>query len=96
MKACSTVLLDRFIVIAADENQLAASGCSIDSCVRLVKALGQELGIDFFDRLNVYFVSENTVKRIPYHSMSELSGYYFDPLIQTLGELRNSWPVRNN
>lgn len=93
MKACSDVLLERFIVIAADENHLAASGCSIDSSVRFIKDIGQEFKINFFDRMKVYAMTSKGIVQVPYHSLKELSGLYFDPLIQTLGELRSNWPV---
>ncbi len=94
MKASSGILLDRFIVIAADEQRLAASGCSIDSSVRFIKELGAQFNINFFDRLKVYVLTSDGIIRAPYHSISEISGYYFDPLIPTLEELRSNWPVK--
>lgn len=48
------VLNNRFIVIAADENFNAASGCSIDSSTRWLKDLTAQLNIDFFDRSQAY------------------------------------------
>jgi len=93
MKAYSDVLLERFIVIAADEKYLAASGCSIDSSVRFIKEIGVEFKINFFDRMKVYALTSNGILQVPYHSLKELSGQYFDPLIQTLGDLRSNWPV---
>ena len=95
MKAKSEILLDRFIVIAADEKHLAASGCSIDSSVRFIKELGTHYKINFFDRLKVYVLTSDGIIRATYHSLSEISGHYFDPLIQTLEELRSNWPVKN-
>jgi hypothetical protein len=41
------------IVIAANEAEVKASGCSIDKITHTVRALGEHLGIDFFDRFNV-------------------------------------------
>ena len=41
------------IVIAANEAEVQASGCSIDKITHLVRSLGDSLGIDFFDRFNV-------------------------------------------
>jgi len=54
MTAGACVLFDRFLVIAADEQKMAASGCSIDSSVRVIKEIGQTISVDFFDRLNVH------------------------------------------
>ena len=41
------------IVIAANEAEVQASGCSIDKINQLVRSLGSTLGIDFFNRFNV-------------------------------------------
>jgi hypothetical protein len=93
MTADSVVLLNRFVIIAADEDRLAASGCSIDSSVRFIKQLGQEFNLDFFNRLMVYVLREREILRIPYHELHQDSGAYFDPLTNKLEVLRNSWPV---
>jgi len=44
----------RVIVLAADEKFLAASGCSIDKQVHLIKNIEQELNISLLDKLWVY------------------------------------------
>jgi hypothetical protein len=49
--AHAQVLESRFLVLAVDEAQAQASGCSIDKSVAFVRQMGQALGIDFFDRL---------------------------------------------
>jgi hypothetical protein len=41
------------IVIAANEAEVKASGCSIDKITHLVRSLGSSLEIDFFNRFNV-------------------------------------------
>jgi hypothetical protein len=41
------------IVIAANEAEVKASGCSIDKITHLVRSLGTSLEIDFFNRFNV-------------------------------------------
>lgn len=41
------------IVIAANEAEVQASGCSIDKINQLVRSLGSTLDIDFFNRFNV-------------------------------------------
>jgi len=41
------------IVIAANEAEVKASGCSIDKINQLVRSLGSKLDIDFFNRFNV-------------------------------------------
>jgi hypothetical protein len=46
------IISDYFLVLAVDENIASASGCSIDSSVKFVKAIGKELNIDFFSRFS--------------------------------------------
>lgn len=41
------------IVIAANEAEVQASGCSIDKINQLVRSLGSTFDIDFFNRFNV-------------------------------------------
>lgn len=52
------VLHNRFVVIALDENQSEASGCSIDVSTRWFKELGSRYAIDFFDRSQAYIDEE--------------------------------------
>ena len=62
LKASFDVVYNRFIVIAVDEKQAAASGCSIDKSVRFVKELDQQFDLNLFDRLQVAYRIENEIK----------------------------------
>ena len=53
--ASAKVLHNRFVLIALDEIQNEASGCSIDASTRWFKDLGEQLNVDFFDRSQAYF-----------------------------------------
>lgn len=53
LKASAFCFEQAAIVVAADELVAKASGCSIDKITHLVKGLGQQLNVDFFDRFNV-------------------------------------------
>ena len=55
MQASFDLKFNQFVILAADEDANAASGCSIDDSVRTFKKLGAELNIDFFDRTRVAF-----------------------------------------
>jgi len=46
---------NRFIVIALDQTQTSASGCSIDASVRFVQSLEQKFGLDLLDKMNVTY-----------------------------------------
>ena len=43
-----------FLVIAADPEVTAPSGCSIDDMTRTMKTLGARFGVDFFAAMRVY------------------------------------------
>ena len=47
------------IVIAANEKEVKASGCSIDKIMHTIRAIGEDVGIDFFDRFNVLCKNDN-------------------------------------
>jgi hypothetical protein len=97
--ATGQLLFDRFIVLAVDEQQVRASGCSIDSSVHFIKKLGTELNVDFFNRLKLYIVKDEKIKHI---HISDLSLYpndlVFDPMIADLNDFRNNWliPVKDS
>jgi hypothetical protein len=51
--------MNRILVVAADENIMLASGCSIDKLNREVLRIGEALGVNLFDRLTVLFQENN-------------------------------------
>ncbi len=65
LKAGFDLPYQHFIVIGLDESLSGASGCSIDALFRHLKALGEELNIDFFNRELVGFLVNNEVQLIP-------------------------------
>ena len=50
-----------FVIIAADEQKQAASGCSIDSFTALFKAFGTQYNLSFFDRFSIAHKSDDEV-----------------------------------
>lgn len=92
----------RFIVLAVDESQQPASGCSIDDSLALIRKLSEELNIDFLDRMQVAFRSENNmVVSVPLNEFKGLieSGditaetIVFNNLITDLHSFYNRWEV---
>lgn len=61
LRAAIEVFYNRFIVLFADESQVQASGCSIDSSVHFMKKIQEAFGIDLFDRLNIAFRTSNGI-----------------------------------
>lgn len=97
LNAGADVLHDRFLVIAVDETQAEASGCSIDGSVHFLQDLGANLGIDFFNRMIFsYRDASGTIHTVPRDEFKvryksgqlENDTIVFDPLVKELGELR--------
>ena len=61
LDAAIEVFYKRFIVLFADESEIKASGCSIDSSVHFIKRIQEAYGIDLFDRLNIAFKTANKI-----------------------------------
>jgi hypothetical protein len=90
LKAGGDVLDGRFIVLIADESQTTASGCSIDTSVRFIKQLSQELGLDLFNRM--YFYSKEGDK-IHFSELKDSSVLVYNSLATSLRGLRMQWLV---
>lgn len=96
-----TVVFDQFIVLAADETEQTASGCSIDSSVRALKELGASLGINLFERNQVAFKNRDAVILVPLQQLKDkfssgiLNGdtLTFNNLVATKAEFDQRWIV---
>jgi hypothetical protein len=101
MQASFSLRYDQFVIIAADEDANAASGCSIDDSVRTLKKIGSELSIDFFDRALVAFKKDEHVFTIPASDLkTKLSDgvwnsdtLIFNNLVNSKRDLTQSWLV---
>ena len=101
MQASFSLKYDQFIIIAADEDANAASGCSIDDSVRTLKRLGSELAIDFFDRTLVAFKKDEHVFTIPASDLKakltdgawNSDTLLFNNLVNTKRDLTQTWLV---
>lgn len=100
LRAAALVLEERFLVLAVDESQAGASGCSIDKSVHFVQALGQALGVDFFNRMRfsyrdargaVHTVNRQTFQNLHQEGAIDAHTIVFDPLVKSWAELQNSF-----
>lgn len=62
LKATFDILYNRFVVIAVDEQQALASGCSIDKSVHFIKYLEKQFNLNLFDRMQVAYRNGNEIK----------------------------------
>ncbi len=96
----------QFIVLIADETEVAVSGCSTDSSVRFIKSLEQLFNVSFFDRQSIAFVIKNAVQLLPLPQVGYAldNGFIsadtlmFNNTVLTLDTLKNNWiiPVKNS
>jgi hypothetical protein len=91
----------QFVILAVDENEAQASGCSIDGSVRVMKELGSKLKIDFFNRLKIGVLEEGSIKTYSKQEVElnyragQLSGQSitFNNLLATKAELEKNWQI---
>jgi hypothetical protein len=89
----------RFVILAVDESSAGASGCSIDGSVRVLKDLGQQLAIDFFDRTKVAFLKNEKIQTYSLHQLKSLFelgevtalSQTFNNLVINKAEWENNW-----
>ena len=83
-----TLLFNQYLILAVNEDIESASGCSIDSSVHFVKSLGQELNVDFFNRLKVLVIENQEPVVRSYFEAVENNLDFINPMITKLEELR--------
>ncbi len=83
----------RILALAADEARTAASGCSIDSRMAALRALGDQLGIDWLGRMHVYVDRGQGWERLKLSEARQLAdGRFLDSVATTKG----AWsPIRS-
>jgi hypothetical protein len=95
------VFFNRFIIIALDEHQNAASGCSIDASTHWLKELASEMSLDFFDR-SITFWHNDELKSIELPQIKNFieegiitpDTIIFNNLVVNLDEIKNKWQTR--
>jgi hypothetical protein len=101
LKASFDVLLNRFIVIAVDEQQALASGCSIDKSVKFVKELEQKFNLNLFDRMQVAYRKGNEINACSLSDFEKLaserlvneSTIVFNNMVSTKKAFDAEWEV---
>ena len=100
------ILDHQILVLAVDESQLGASGCSIDSSVRTLREIESQLGINLTDQGKISLKNnQGYVSVIPALGVKSRvnSGEIteelevINPVIQTKADLQNLWqPIRKS
>lgn len=64
LSASAELLHNHFIIIKADEEKFAASGCSIDKQFQFIKGLEQKYGLSLLNRLVIAYKNSNDIKTV--------------------------------
>jgi hypothetical protein len=100
--ASTKVLYNRFVIIALDQSQNEASGCSIDASTHWFHELGKTLGIDFFDRSQAYFEGDEIKTFSVFQSKKTVENGIISPettifnniSLATLSDIANKWQIK--
>ena len=101
LKASFDVLFDRFIIIAVDEQQASAGGCSIDSSIHFVKNLENQFNLNLLDRMQVAYRKGNEILTCTLSEFEKLanlnlvneSTIVFNNMVSTKMEFDTNWEV---
>jgi hypothetical protein len=101
LKAKAEMPYHFFIVLIVDQDSAMATGCSIDSSVRLMKEIEQTYGVDLFDRFNMAYKADNQVFATTKEDFETLitiknitsETIVFNNLVQNLTEYEQKWEV---
>ncbi len=99
--AGGALLYNRFVVLVADEREVGVSGCSIDSSVRVIKELGAQYGVDFFDRFHIAYKVNGEVRSTDRNGFEAMIAagkvtadtVVFNNIVETLADFRSKWEV---
>ena len=95
---------DQFIILSVDESQLGASGCSIDSSVRIMREIEVKLNINLLDSGKVaYLEGENVrvaflpdIKKHVVEGSLQSNSKMFNPSVSKIADLNDQWLIEAN
>ena len=101
LKGSFTIKYNQFLVLAVDESFNNVSGCSIDSSVRFIQKLEDELQLDFMDKMNVTFKDNNTINLVKLSDFQKFAKekkinqetIVFNNMVSTKEDFENNWEV---
>ena len=95
LKAEAILEHNYFIILVVDESNVKASGCSIDTSVKLIKSIGERFSVNFFNRLNLVIEKQDEYNLV---HISDIKKYpqwnVFNPMITDLYSLRKEWKMQ--
>ena len=90
---------NRFIIIAVDQENQAATGCSIDASVQFIQSLEAKYSVDLLDKMNVTFKNGEHIAHkslIDFKKMAKDKAVtentiVFNNLVNNIEEYNESW-----
>jgi len=101
LKGSFTMVYNRFVVIAVDENFANVSGCSIDASVRFIQQIQSELNIDLLNKLHIAFKTNDDVNSVSLNDFRLFiasdkitqNTIVFNNLVNTKADFESKWEV---
>lgn len=90
-----------FIILMVDESVTSASGCSIDSSIRIIKQLEQKYNLDLFNRFNTVWRNEGLLEISNKNEFQELVSakkikpetIVYNNTVLNLKDLEKNWEI---
>jgi hypothetical protein len=101
LKGSFTIKYNQFLVLAVDESFNNVSGCSIDSSVRFIQQLQNELQLDLMNKMNISFKDNNNInivkladfQRFAKEKKITTETIVFNNMVNTKEDFENNWEV---
>lgn len=95
------VKYNRFIILAIDQTQTQASGCSIDASVEFIQSIEKEYQVDLLDKMNVTYYSGPYIahktllefKKMVKNKAVSPNTIVFNNLVTTKEEYESYWEI---
>ncbi len=101
LKAGYEIRYKRFIILALDQSEISASGCSIDASVRFIQELEKKYNVVLLDKMNVSYKQGEYVAYKPLNEFKKMAKQkavskntiVFNNLVTNKGEYSEHWEV---
>ena len=101
LKAGFEIRYNRFIILALDQSETSASGCSIDASVHFIQKLEKKYDVELLDKMNVSYKQGEFVAYKPLTDFKKMAKQkavskntiVFNNLVTNKGEYLEHWEV---
>ena len=91
----------RFVIIALNQDENAATGCSIDASVGFIQSLEKDYNVDLLDKMNVSYKQGEFIAYKPLKDFKQMAKdkavskntIVFNNLVTNIAEFKENWEV---